>query len=234
MAIGDLKARLRSKFSRRHSTTSSVSSTDGPAETADPPPQATKTKPRSLRSRGSQRPPSTIGTFADTTDQKEAEADTDRDGGVTIEIGSGGHRGNLNPGGSDPQKSPAKLLEVNLDEQQNKYDSTSTADFPTPNTDIPPVPEEYEGDGESGIDVLDSSGIQFSTPQFDSPAAGSTPLPRPSELSRRQSLLPPQQTRLIKTLLETDNPPQSRTAADYFAHTEIGRASCRERVFLSV
>jgi osomolarity two-component system, response regulator SSK1 len=216
MAIGDLKARLRSKFSRRYSTASSVSSADG----ADPPDQQQQGKKskttRSLRSRGSQRPPSTIGTLAGTIDEKEA--DNRELGAVDVvgTIGKGGQTGNLNACGSDLQKSEKVALEITSDEQHHKYDSTSTADFPTPNTDIPPVPEEYEGDGESGTDV--PSGILFSTPQFDSPASGATPLQRPSELSRRQSLLPHQQTRLIKTLLETDIAPQSHAAADYFAH----------------
>src|ERR1700734_3012660 len=36
MAVGDLKARLRAKFTRRYSATPSVSSTDGESQLADP------------------------------------------------------------------------------------------------------------------------------------------------------------------------------------------------------
>ena len=226
MAIGDLKARLRSKFGRRYSTASSVSSADGqphthPATLTPDRQEDTNTKTGSLRSRISQRRPSTSGTC--TIDQNSGEkevrdGDGDLDFSREARVGQDGNL-NLNPGRRDLHNSPAtKHLEVNLDEQHRKYDSTSTADFPTPNTDIPPVPEEYEGEHEidGGVDIR-SEGTLFSTPIFDSPASRATPSQRPTELSRRQSLLPHQQTRLIKTLLETELPPQSYAAADYFA-----------------
>ena len=226
MAMGDLKARLRSTFGRRHSAASSVSSADG----ADPQQQQGKkgTKAQSVRSGRSQQPPSTNGTFTGTIDENEGDGELELlvDAGGA---GAGGLSGNLDPAGSD-RRTRRGVLEVPTgnssgdDEQQQhlhpkyeKYDSTSTADFPTPNTDIPTVPEECEADGEGEGGV-----VLFSTPQFDSPASEPAPesggTQRPSDVQRRQSLLPHQQTRLIKTLLETDIPPPTRAAAEYFAH----------------
>ena len=229
MAIGDLKSKLRSNFGRRPSTASSVSSADGdaharPAATPERQSQSkSNRKTKSLRSRAV----STVG--GATIDGPGGEKDTSVDGastkaGVIGGSGSGGH--GLNPGESDLHSSPTpKLLQVNLDKQQHKYDSTSTADFPTPNTDIPPVPEDYEGEGKEeghvgGLNTeldISNSAIQFTRPQFDTPASGTPSKQRPVELSRKQSLLPPQQSRLFKTLLETEIPPQSPAAADYFA-----------------
>ncbi|KUJ08374.1 uncharacterized protein LY89DRAFT_702026 [Mollisia scopiformis] len=97
-----------------------------------------------------------------------------------------------------------------------KHDSISTVDFPTPNTDILPVREEDEDELlAAGRDENINSSIHFATPTYTANSASNS---KP-ELSRRQSLLPSQQTRLIKTLLETDLPSQSRAATlDYFTN----------------
>jgi osomolarity two-component system response regulator SSK1 len=223
MAIGDIKTRLRAKFSRRYSTASSLSqsSADGEAQApATPSPSYARKTARSLRSRHSKRPPSTFG--GATIDEKDYPlhgVDEDEAVGPKNELDDRDETAGaqLNKSSSDLHASSAttsakQLLEVNLDDQ--KHDSSSTtADFPTPNTDIPAVREENEENegrvGEANIEI-----------QFSGPSAGSSHTPstqRPSELSRRQSLLPHQQTRLIKTLLETELPPQSRaTNLDYF------------------
>ncbi len=228
MAIGDLKNRLRAKFSRRHSTTSSLSQSSAeieakaePAEPAEPAtPNYTRKITRSLRSRHSQRAASTFG--GDTIDEKDSplhSVDEDEAVGPKNEVNDRDEAAaQLNRSSSDlhppfaTTTASAKLLDVTLDAQ--KHDSvSSTADFPTPNTDIPTVreaDEENEGRAEEGnIEIL-----------FSGPSTGSVNTPstkRPPDLSRRQSLLPHQQTRLIKTLLETELPPQSRAAnLDYF------------------
>jgi len=56
--------------------------------------------------------------------------------------------------------SEASKHQDNSDNKINKHDSTSTADFPTPNTDCPTVPEEQLLEVEVGISV----GAQFSDP----------------------------------------------------------------------
>jgi len=200
MAIGDLKTRLRAKFTRRNSTASSLTSTASVEGEAQPD-QTRKKNARSLKSRGSQRPPSTLGDA--TIDEKDARS-------LDSEPPKGDGGGQLNRGSSDLRESPSqpKTLEVNLLEE-HKHDSTST-DFPTPKSDIVPVLEEDENEG-----LLDPETIDIhSSPSTLSNNPSSK---RPSELSRRQSLLPHQQTRLIKTLLETELPPQSRAAnLDYF------------------
>ena len=213
MAIGDLKERLRAKFTRRYSTASSVSSADGESESPRTADQSRK-KTRSLKSRGSQRPPSTFG--GATIDEKDAGHVDDKEASklelVDREVGGG----QLNPARNDLHEtstSPSKLLEVDLDD--HKHDSSSTADFPTPLTDIPTVTEEYEGENELPHDP-ENIEIQLSAP---SSGSNNAPSQRPSELSRRQSLLPHQQTRLIKTLLETDLPKEARAAdIDYFTN----------------
>ncbi|PQE30210.1 response regulator receiver domain-containing protein [Rutstroemia sp. NJR-2017a WRK4] len=128
----------------------------------------------------------------------------------------------------------------------NKHDSTSsTADFPTPGTDIPRLleedednelidqiahPEKEEENNEIRDDPQsDSKEVKFNgpTPITQSPISPSSthqPTPRrPPELTRRQSLLPHQQTKLIKTLLSdpSDLSAQSRVVAvgaDYFSN----------------
>jgi len=220
MAIGDIKTRLRAKFSRRYSTASSLSqsSADGEgAAPATPSPSYVRKITRSLRSRHSQRPPSTLG--GATIDEKEYPlhgVDEDEAVGPRNEVddrdevvGSQLNNSISELHAASATTSTKQLVEVTLDDQ--KHDSSSTtADFPTPNTDIPTVREEdEENEGRA-----EQANIEI---QFSGLSAGSSHTPRPSELSRRQSLLPHQQTRLIKTLLETELPSQSRAAnLDYF------------------
>ncbi|TVY88132.1 Response regulator, partial [Lachnellula willkommii] len=114
--------------------------------------------------------------------------------------------------------STAAKHQENSNDKPNKHDSTSTADFPTPNTDCPTVPEEQEQFPEA--EVGKSVGIQFNDP---APASSSnnknSKLQRPAELSRRQSLLPQGQIQLINTLLETEISAQPQAAnLDYFAN----------------
>lgn len=211
MAIADLKTRLRAKFSRRRSISSSLSSAASVNE--DGQPDQRRKSARSLKSRDSQRPASRSGVA--TIEEKEfrgtSTVDSEAPKDTSIDREQGG--GQLDRASSDLQETthPSKLLEVEIN--NHRHDSTSTADFPTPNTDFAPVPEEDENEG-----PRDANNIEF---QFDSPSPGSTnpPSQRPSVLSRRQSLLPYQQTTLIKTLLETELPKETRSANhDYFTN----------------
>jgi osomolarity two-component system, response regulator SSK1 len=222
MAIGELKTRLRAKFSRRHSTASSLSQSSADGEQTPTTPTPTRKTPRSLRSRHSQRPASTFD--GATIDEKESplrgviedeaigpknEVD-ERDEATSVKLAE--TSSDLHLQSASPSTTFANPLEANLDDQ--KHDSSSaTADFPTPNTDIPAVREEdEENEGRAEERNIE---INFPAPGTGSDNTSSTQ--RPSGLSRRQSLLPHQQTRLIKTLLETELPPQSRAAnLDYF------------------
>ncbi|KAF7959674.1 hypothetical protein EAE96_001288 [Botrytis aclada] len=127
-----------------------------------------------------------------------------------------------------------------IEEENNKHDSFSTStDFPTPNTDIPRVleeDEEEEEEAEANDEIQNEphpepKDVKFgnSIPQSPISSINTThqPTPRKPELSRRQSLLPHQQTKLIKTLLEAELPAQSQAnsvptggilSADYFSN----------------
>ena len=226
MAIGDLKERLRARFTRRYSSTASLSSADG-----DSRPQTGRERARSLKSRGSQRPSTTSG--GATIDEKDKKShpdkadagqvavvvDTSSPGPLKLESREVGLSDQLNSERHDlhePSTSPSiasRLLEVDLEDY--RHDSSSTADFPTPLTDILTVAEDHEGENEA---LYDQGKIEI---HLSAPSSGSNDAPRqkPPELSRRQSLLPHQQTRLIKTLLETELPQGYRAASvDYFAN----------------
>ncbi|KAG0644992.1 Mitotic catastrophe suppressor 4 [Hyphodiscus hymeniophilus] len=204
--MGTLRTRIRNKFTRRPSAASSVSS-DVPADHSD---ARNRNTSRSLKSKAGPRP-STAGTFiAAAENSKEKEVDVDELIQLPkITAANGVDPLDLNGGSATKNHG----LQVHLDEQHHKHDSTSTADFPTPNTEISPVQEEHEG-GQEGA-LLTTSGVHFTTPVFDSPSEA-TPNQRPAGLSRQQSLLPHAQQTLIQTLLETDLPPHSRDPVDYF------------------
>ncbi|RDL41485.1 uncharacterized protein BP5553_01464 [Venustampulla echinocandica] len=267
MAIGDLKTRLRAKFSRRSSTASSLSSVDVDGEVSD---QTHNNSPshklltatpraRSIRSRGSptqgKRPASTLGGI--TIDEGTEDAGLGEgeqlqlygeDGGVPLNAGSGSDhlRESMTTTSTTAaaaattpisKSKPPPACDRKSPDEQNKHDSTST-DFPTPNTDIgiPAVPEEDSEEADNTNNNKETQQQQRKGSHIDftfsrastSPSAACQPLPlpspspsRPTELPRRQSLLPHQQTRLIKTLLETELPPTARASNnhhDYFAH----------------
>ncbi|KAF7935590.1 hypothetical protein BELL_0947g00030 [Botrytis elliptica] len=125
-----------------------------------------------------------------------------------------------------------------IEEENNKHDSFSTStDFPTPNTDIPRVLEEDEEEEAEAKDEIqdephpEPTDVKFGNSIPQSPISSNNtthqPTPRKPELSRRQSLLPHQQTKLIKTLLEAELPAQPQVnsiptggilGADYFSN----------------
>lgn len=208
MAIGDLKTRLRAKFStRRHSTASSLSSAASVDAKAQPEP--TRKNARSITSRAA----SEIATI----DEKDIHGEAPSLNPKLEEIDRNESRGaELNQGSNDlrvqdtaPLSLPLKA-QVELTTTTRKHDSTSTTDFPTPNTDIAPV----LADDENGA----TNNIAFQSSNPSDPSISPT-TQRPQELSRRQSLLPHQQTRLIRTLLATELPTGSQAANhDYFSN----------------
>jgi osomolarity two-component system response regulator SSK1 len=209
MAITDLKTRLgglKAKFTRRNSISPSVSSAD--ADTTQPRGRSV----RSVISRGSQKPSSTAGDL--TVESSEFEKDLGRG---LVAVGQKGVSESLNVQ-SDQQSPrtsfslPTKLLEVTL--IQNKHDSTSTTDLPTPRTDTDTAEEPAEPVEEAAEASASHAEDPVALPT--SPVRSSAS-PRPTALPRRQSILPQQQTKLIKTLLETEIPPPSRAGnLDYF------------------
>lgn len=219
MAMGDLKTRLRARFGRRHSTASSLSSVASvAAEVQTEPPQK---KARSMKSKTKERPTSTSGILAFNEKEVPGGGDVNIDvgvcGGVDSDTPEAIHRREgtlLNLGSIDLHNDQVED-QINAPKHNN---SVSTTDFSTPNTDNAPGLEVAEDEG-----VRESDNIKL---QLHNPASSSSPVlttvesnQRPSELSRRQSLLAPQQTRLIKTLLETELPTESRAAnLDYFTH----------------
>lgn len=110
---------------------------------------------------------------------------------------------------------PSKLMDVHLHQADAKHDSTPTANLlPTPEPDIGPLSEDFGGRAQPTPrnPTVDQPLHQIPT----TPTSPTSPL-KP-DFSRRQSLFPAQQTRLIKTLLETDLPPRDRAATlDYFS-----------------
>jgi len=224
--MGDLKGRIRATF-RRFSNASSLSISsmehDDTTSELDSTPTRRPPSTRSAHSRKTQqRPPSTFGgvTIEEKGEEDAAAAAENssssleaRDGGVLV---SASHSSDLR------QPTTSKHQENNLngllDDKPNRHDSTSSADFPTPNTDIPPVPEEESETSETVGNAEPIGELQSSNAPL-SCSSKTSQHQRPAELSRRQSLLPHQQTRLIKTLLETELPPQAKAAnLDYFTH----------------
>lgn len=238
MAGGDLKTKLRAMFFRRHSSESCSPS----AGAADREAQADQRGGSlgSLASRGSRGSPSTNLGRAPSDDEEEDIHDVvetnapelPRGGGESVvdvvdhvhrrgggQLGQDQARSDLRETASPSQCQPLDVQVDALLHDNHRHESFSTAGFPTPDTEFPSAPEpEPEPEDHAGHDEHrhDAENIAI---QPSSPAASSTTAPRrPSGPSREQSLLPHQQTALIKTLLETELPPQSRTAnLDYFA-----------------
>ena len=240
MAIGDLKTRLRAKFTRRYSTASDLSIESANEQGASAGPLSLSSigkKTRSIKSRASLRAPSVRSLFGGAKEKgSEAVAVAVEDFGTTarresvagagagaqsLERDTGAPQTGTAQGSSDRRESASEPEERTSTSPSSKpptttdtntHDSSSTADFPTPNTDIAPVIEEEE----HGPDVTEDQNIkvQFTQPDFVNSSATQV---RPAELLRRQSILPAQQTRLIKTLLETELPGSSKAATlDYF------------------
>ncbi|ESZ96359.1 putative two-component response regulator SSK1p [Sclerotinia borealis F-4128] len=140
---------------------------------------------------------------------------------------------------------PYTNSKLNISEENNKHDSlSSSTDFPTPNTDIPRVLEEEEEVEEDEKDEVRDDpqsesrdvkiAINSPTTTSQSPISSNNSTttgthqatPRKPDFSRRQSLLPHQQTKLIKTLLGTDLPAHPHinlptggsVGLDYFNH----------------
>jgi osomolarity two-component system response regulator SSK1 len=199
MAIGDLKQRLRNKFSRRNSTASSSQSNDTDHQQQQQQYRPQSSKPatiRSIRSRASKQPASIL--------ERTVDGEKPLD-----ELDAGGVPLGTTLGENHLDSAPKKTIAIPGTEERlsSKHNSTST-DFPTPNTDTPFLPEEQDAAEDTFGDV---------TYLPTSPTTEERLQKTPGELHRRQSLLASGQTRLIKTLLETELRPQTGTASiDYF------------------
>jgi osomolarity two-component system response regulator SSK1 len=212
MAVGDLKARLRAKFTRRYSTTSSVSSTDGEPHQLE---SKAKLNP-SLRSRKSHKSNKSTSVFRSTVLEDRTEgAVSESPELVAAQESSGGELrfdGNHHLQQQVRPATSTKSLDAVV---TSKHDSDSTTSaFPTPNTDIDLIDilrgevEGKVGNGSLAREDTNRSGFVESNPSQ-----------RRSPIPRRQSILPQQQTTLIKTLLQTEIPPPARAGVlDYFTN----------------
>ncbi|KAL3417157.1 response regulator receiver domain-containing protein [Phlyctema vagabunda] len=145
--------------------------------------------------------------------------DANRAVGLTLESGN-----DQQSPSTTAATSTSKLLDVRHD--HFRYDSTSTATFlPTPNSDIPSTVEDLsDGDIRPGEEAEGNATTTEDEPAIEIDPASPTPeptgtLPSPTkpDLPRRQSLVPSQQTRLIKSLLATEIPVKENAAnLDYF------------------
>jgi osomolarity two-component system, response regulator SSK1 len=203
MAVGDLKARLRAKFTRHYSATPSVSSTDGESQLADP-----KTNsPSSLNSRAGHTRRYLVSGSTILGDRKEDDV-TETPEMELAAVPQGSSASELELHGIDlqPQQLPASsttnFLDILITPQRDS--SSTAAAFPSQQSHIDGHHEDYGG--RVGYGNIKS--------QCDVRSASPTTLQsqRPAASPRRQSLLPHQQTTLIETLLEAEIPLLSHTS----------------------
>jgi osomolarity two-component system response regulator SSK1 len=216
MAIGDLKTRLRARFTRHNSISSSLASNDGDYAANDNKAKSVK----STRSHGSHITASVFSRITKLGDNK-AEVVDEEGPDLALPGVQESSAVELEQDGNDLQQlqaptSTSHLLDVN-DPNRKHYSSSTTFGFSTPNTDT-----EFAGDythEEGGEENTAATGNGDLDVQVENATSSKRALPsrKPPDLTRRQSLLPHQQTTLIKTLLETEIPPPSRAAnLDYF------------------
>ncbi|RFU27645.1 hypothetical protein B7463_g8697, partial [Scytalidium lignicola] len=225
MAIGNLKTRLRARFARRSSAASLESSAEA-AETQqqkddlDTADQHQGNEPTLVITSPGHSHHQPVVPGAATSDDKDGcggRAGANNQAGFApttsqpVEVaqaagvvgcGTGSdHQHHRQMSTTTTASTSSNILESGAEDWRQESLST-TLDFPTPNTDVPPGPEEYEKENND-----QPPDIQLNRHPQES-ITDTAASKRPSELERRQSLIPRQQTRLIKTLLETD------TAAD--------------------
>ncbi|CAG8972729.1 hypothetical protein HYALB_00008644 [Hymenoscyphus albidus] len=217
MAIGSF---LRQKFRRSTSNASSISISSQDCSQSQSQPQnqnqhqhhnqnhnhthgSRSTKSRRGSQTPSRRAPSTFGsaTIDETAEKSDGTATSTRAEAKSLLENASGEQS------SDLHSPSSKHISI---PDTKAIEEADCADFPTPNTDtISPVAEEEVED----LDEITPDGNAQGTSATNTPKAKA----RPAELQRRQSLVPPQQTRLIKTLLETELPSVNRAATlDYF------------------
>lgn len=200
MAVGDLKARLRAKFTKRHSTAPSLSPTDSK-------PQREEYKarsPRSLKSRISHQSPSI---FENTIlSEKHEEHAVDEIPELAVTRASSAKNPEIHTSDLRQQEPPelsTNFLDVVVTTKHD-FSSSTAADVLTPRAYIDLIEAaQTENAGTIGDGIV--------TNQVDFRSASSTNnnnLRLPAN-PRRQSLLPQQQTTLIQNLLGTDIPPSS-------------------------
>lgn len=214
MAIGDFKTRMRAKFSRRHSLSSSLSSSnENEAQSGE------KSKAKSVRSlkyHESYQQPSIFGGRTKLEDQKEEVVDE-----KSAILGGDEETSavELKQDGNDLQSRtvqfPTSIDNNDVDTHEPTHDrdsSTATAVLPAhtvhaESTQHSPYARGEETSDDEGVGNNDKTASSSRTSHSE----------HKPELTRRQSLLPAQQTSLIRTLLATEIPPPSRAGnLDYF------------------
>jgi osomolarity two-component system, response regulator SSK1 len=205
MAVGDFKARLRAKFTRRYSATPSASSTDGESQLADS--KTNSHSPGPLNSRaGYTKQYSVFGSTILGERKEDAVGETPElaaiQGSSASELEL--HGNDLQPQQQQPASS-TNFLDILITPQ---HDSSSTAAaLLSQQARIETIDEQQQDHG--GI-----VGYGNVKSQSDVRSASLTTFPsqRPPASPRRQSLLPHQQTTLIQALLGADIPPLSHTS----------------------
>jgi osomolarity two-component system response regulator SSK1 len=207
MAKGDLIAKVQAKFSRQSAAASSL-----PQVERDPQLDRSRKNTWSLRPRGSHK--HLLDLASGSMEQRDARVGVvdpelpKDDGSQLVQGRDGSDRRETTP--ASQSRSKQFELNNNTNRNRNKQERASSADGLTLNTDLDPASEEYEGEHE----VRDgSTPIQASRPS-------STNNSKPSGPTRKQSLLPYQQSALIKTLLETGDisSPSRVEGLDYAAY----------------
>ena len=200
MAVGDMRARLRAKFTRRHSTTLTLSSIDGE-------PQREESRARSLRSLKScvshQSPSLLENTVLSEKHEEHAVEEipelavTQASSGEDPEI----HDSDLRQ--QEPPKISTKFLDIAV---TAKHDSPSTTpDILTAGADTGLIEAaQIENPGAICNDIV------ANRVDFQSASSTDNKSLRLPANPQRQSLLLQQQTTLIQTLPETDIPPPLR------------------------
>jgi osomolarity two-component system, response regulator SSK1 len=208
MAKGDLMAKVQAKFSRQSAAASSLSSAE-----REPQLDHSRKNTWSLRPRGSHKHLSALASGS--MEQRDArvgvvDPELPKDDGRQLVQGRVGSDRRETTSASQSRSKQLELNNNNTNRNRNKQEGASSADGLTLNTDLDPAPEEYDGEHE----FRDcSTPIQSSRPSSKSNS-------KPSGPTRKQSLLPYQQTALIKTLLGPGDisSPSRAEGLDYAAY----------------
>ena len=212
MAVGDLKARLRAKFTRRYSATPSASSTDGESQLADP--KTDSHSPSSLNSRAGHTKQYSV--FGSTILGEDAVSETPELAAIKASSAS-----ELELHGNDLQQQPASstnFLDIHITPQHDS--SSRTAALLSQQARIETVDEQQQDHGgRVGYgNVKSPSDVRSASPP-------TSPSQRPAASPRRQSLLPHQQTTLIQALLGQEIPPLSRNSLEFLTNNGLSTIS---------
>ena len=208
MAVGALKARLRATFTRRYSTTPSVSSIDGDSQLADVKPNS----PGSLNSSTGNHN-TKAHSFFDTNilgQRKNEDVVCETSESAAIPQGNSGPELELH-GNDLQQPTPIPTRSTDFRDILSTSQHTSFSTAPAlllPQSRLETVSEPHEDHGQTG------GYANVSSSNEDTLASATTVQQSRRQTARpqSQSLSPHQQTALIETLLEADISPLSRAS----------------------